>query len=61
MTPDACAECGSTTWTAAIVHDDGTRSCAACLVGLTALVRAGVPIVATLGELAPAEKKRGAP
>lgn len=58
-TPDACAECGSTTWAASMVVDD-VRTCAACFVGLTPLLRAGVPIAATLGELAPPEKKGAA-
>lgn len=51
--PDACSDCGSTTWVASVVNTDGTRTCAACMIGLTPLLRAGVPIAATPGAMAP--------
>ena len=49
--PDACGSCGSTTWSASMVDDRGVRTCAACLIGLTSLVRTGIPIAGTPGEL----------
>jgi hypothetical protein len=42
---------------ASTVDVDGVRTCAACFVGLTPLVRAGIPIVATVAELAPQEPR----
>lgn len=59
MKPEPCADCGSTTYVASTVDVDGVRTCAACLIGLTGLLRAGIPIAATVGEFAP--RKRGAP
>lgn len=55
--PEACADCGSTTYVASTVDVHGVRSCTACLIGLTPLVRAGVPIAATPGELVAARKR----
>lgn len=49
MNADACSLCGSTTWVASVLYPDGTRECAACLVGLTPMLAAGIPI-APLGE-----------
>lgn len=53
MTPEPCAECGSTTYIASTVDTDGVRTCAACLIGLTPMLVRGVPIATTVGELAP--------
>jgi len=39
-----CAQCGSTTWIASLVDDAGTRTCAACLTGRTALRRSGASL-----------------
>lgn len=50
---DPCADCGSTTYVVSTVDVNGVRTCSACLIGLTPLVRAGVPIAATAAELAP--------
>jgi len=39
-----CTECESTTWIAALVGRDGSRTCAACATGLTAMRARGVAI-----------------
>ena len=49
MKPEPCADCGSTTYVASMVDSDGVRTCAACYIGLTAMLRAGIPI-APLGK-----------
>jgi len=49
MKPEPCVECGSTTHVASMVDSDGRHTCAACYIGLTAMVRAGIPI-APLGN-----------
>jgi hypothetical protein len=41
---EACTECLSTTWVAALVNDVGAPTCADCLTGRTALRRAGVAL-----------------
>jgi hypothetical protein len=53
---DPCADCGSTTYVASLVDVDGVRTCAACFIGLTPLVRAGIAIAATPGELGKRDK-----
>jgi hypothetical protein len=42
--PEPCDDCGSTTWIASLVFDDGTRLCADCLLGRAALRRAGAAV-----------------
>lgn len=56
MKPEPCADCGSTTYVASTVDVDGVRTCAACVIGLTPLLRAGIPI-APVGELGPPRKR----
>ena len=42
--PAPCAECGSTRWAISIVDDAGSRTCADCATGRTALRRIGAAV-----------------
>jgi hypothetical protein len=42
--PDACSECGSTSWTVSLVDESLNRTCHDCLTGRTALRRSGASI-----------------
>lgn len=55
---DVCAECGRTDWTVSTVDVEGVRTCGDCVSGLTALLRAGIPIAA---QQPAAPRKKRAP
>jgi hypothetical protein len=42
--PEPCDSCGRTDWRLSLVLEDGGRTCADCVSGLTALRQRGVPI-----------------
>ena len=56
MTPVPCSQCGSTTYNALLYDDRNVPTCAACLIGLTPMLKRGIPIRAAVGEK---ERKAG--